>query len=113
MRDLALKKQGRGWEKTTNAHLCPPRTRTHAQKLAVEIGLPMSGCRYNAAAGSGSSCRAVFLTLELVIVIRGRKVYLEKDSNSQGEVKGEPWLIATTEATRSSCPPWPAFPSSE
>lgn len=85
----------------------------HALYTCAEISSPRSGGRYNSLAGSGSSCGTVFLTPELMIVIRGRKVYLEKDSNSQGEVKGEPWLIATTEATRSSCPPWPAFPSSE
>lgn len=75
-----LKKQGRGWEKTTNAHLCPPRTCTHVQKLAVDIILHILGCGYNAVPGSGSRCRAVFLTLELVVVIRGYKVYSEKDS---------------------------------
>lgn len=90
----------------------PPRTCTHVQKLAVDIILHILGCGYNAVAGSGSRCRTVFLTLELVVVIRGYKVYSEKDSNSQGEVKGETWLISTAEATRLSCPPWPAFPSS-
>lgn len=106
-----LIKQGRGWEKT--AHLCPPCTCAHAQKLAVQISLHMSRCRYNAVAGSGLRCRIVSLTLELVIVIRGCEVYLERDSNSQGEVTGEPWLISIANVTGWSCPPWPAFPSSE
>lgn len=54
-----------------------------------EISIHMSGCIYNALGGSGSSFSGtMILTGRLMVVIKGCKVYLEKDLTSQGEWEG-------------------------